>query len=148
MNIPDYHCLTSNYIRGPPMTARDRLEEMLSSLSHLNLEGKVINKTAHASGFGGSCDVYSAWSVKHDKKIAVKQIRAFMTKDKNFAKVRFCNHPFNPCLTIIFTATREGDSYLDSTRSRKCTAAPCLHRGGCPYGAEFAFRVDGKRYDA
>ncbi len=65
----------------------DGLEQILSSLSYLNLEGQIIDKKAHASGFGGSCDVYSAWSSKHNKKVAVKQIRAFMTKDKDFAKV-------------------------------------------------------------
>ena len=68
--------------------ARDRLKEIISSLSHLNLEGKIVNKTIHASGFGGSCDVYSAFSTKHNRKVAVKQIRVFMTKDKDFAKVR------------------------------------------------------------
>jgi len=64
----------------------DRLEEILSSLSHLNLEGKVINRELHASAFGGSCDVYSAWSTKHNQRVAVKRIRVFMTKNRNFAK--------------------------------------------------------------
>ncbi|KLO14121.1 kinase-like protein [Schizopora paradoxa] len=66
--------------------ARDRLKEILSSLSHLDLEGQIINRTAHASGFGGSCDVYSAFSIRHNKTVAVKQIRVFMTKDRDFAK--------------------------------------------------------------
>ncbi len=65
----------------------DDLVKLLSELSHLNLEGHVVNKQVHASGFGGSCDVYSAWSTRHGKKVAVKQIRAFMRKDESFAKV-------------------------------------------------------------
>ncbi len=66
----------------------EKLEQVLSELSHLNLEGWIIDKQTHASGLGGSCDVYSAWSQKHNKKVAVKQIRAFLVKDLSFAKVR------------------------------------------------------------
>ena len=65
----------------------DSLDKILSGLSHLNLDGAIINRQAHASGFGSSCDVYSAWSVKHKKKVAIKQIRLFMAKDHSFAKV-------------------------------------------------------------
>ncbi len=65
----------------------DPLEKILSGLSNLNLEGKIVQKQPHASGLGGSCDVYSAWSTKHNKKVAVKQIRAYLRKDKSPAKV-------------------------------------------------------------
>ncbi len=66
----------------------DRLAKVLSVLSHLNLEGYIIQKQPHASGLGGSCDVYFAWSDKHNKKVAVKQIRAFLRKDPSLARVR------------------------------------------------------------
>ncbi|KLO07299.1 kinase-like protein [Schizopora paradoxa] len=66
----------------------NRLETILTNLppACLNLEGQIINKELHASAFGGSCDVYTAWSVKHRRKVAVKQIRVFMAKNRSFAK--------------------------------------------------------------
>ena len=66
----------------------DRLEGILSQLSHLDLAGEIIDKEPHASGLGGSCDVYTAHSKKHGKKVAVKQVRAFLKKDLSLAKVR------------------------------------------------------------
>ena len=65
----------------------DRLARILTSLTHLSLEGKIVQKQPYASGLGGSCDVYTAWSTKHNKKVAVKQIRAFLKKDPSLAKV-------------------------------------------------------------
>ncbi|KLO11692.1 kinase-like protein [Schizopora paradoxa] len=64
----------------------DRLEGILSELSHLDLAGEIVEKEPHASGLGGSCDVYTAWSRKHEKKVAVKQVRAFLKKDLSLAK--------------------------------------------------------------
>lgn len=68
----------------------DRLEEILSGLSHLDLAGEIVDKEPHASGLGGSCDIYTARSRKHGKKVAVKQVRAFLRKDLSLAKV--CLH--------------------------------------------------------
>ncbi len=90
----------------------DRLANILSSLSHLNLEGFIVQKQAHASGLGGSCDVYFAWSNKHNKKVAVKQIRAFLRKDPSLAKVRSrltinCMPRSQPIIEI-----GEGDTHL------------------------------------
>ncbi len=62
-----------------------RLAKTPSGLSHFNLEGVIVQKRAHASEVG---DVYTAWSKRHDKKVAVKQIRAFLIKDPSLAKVR------------------------------------------------------------
>ncbi len=59
----------------------------MSDLSHFDLKNQIVDKEAHASGLGGSCDVYSARSKKHGKNVAVKQIRAFLAKDLSFAKV-------------------------------------------------------------
>ena len=67
----------------------DNLEKILAKLSHLNLRGDIVDKQAHASGLGGSCDVYSAWSTRYRRKVAVKQIRAFLKKDISLAKVTF-----------------------------------------------------------
>ncbi|KLO13867.1 kinase-like protein [Schizopora paradoxa] len=64
----------------------DRLARILAALSHLSLEGKIVQRQPYASGLGGSCDVYTAWSLKHEKKVAVKQIRAFLRKDSSLAK--------------------------------------------------------------
>ncbi|KLO11698.1 kinase-like protein [Schizopora paradoxa] len=64
----------------------ERLEGILSELSHLDLAGEIVDKEPHASGLGGSCDVCTAWSRKHERKVAVKQVRAFLKKDLTLAK--------------------------------------------------------------
>ncbi len=53
---------------------------------------KIVDKQACISKLGGSCDVFSAWSNKHGKKVAVKQIREFMSDNETFAKVRRIIH--------------------------------------------------------
>ncbi|KLO11196.1 kinase-like protein [Schizopora paradoxa] len=63
-----------------------RLEELLLSLSHLDLQNEIVEKKAEVEGFGGSCDVFSAWSRKHDKSVAVKQLRAHLRMDVALAK--------------------------------------------------------------
>ncbi len=65
----------------------NKLEDILASLSHLNLEGCIVRKQQVASRFGGSCDLYIAWSERHNFKVAVKRMRFFMRKDDSFAKV-------------------------------------------------------------
>ncbi len=66
---------------------KDDLQWILSEKSYLNIGEFITNRQEHASGLGASCDVFSAWSDKHNKKVAVKRIRAFLLKDKKFAKV-------------------------------------------------------------
>ncbi len=61
----------------------------LSRISHLDLAGDIIHKQSHASKLGGYADVYSAWSMKYKKKVAVKQVRIHMAKDLAFKKVYF-----------------------------------------------------------
>ncbi len=70
----------------------DRLDKILSGLSHLDLDGQIVDKQVCVSKLGGSCDVFTAWSNKHGKKVAVKQIREFMSDNESFAKVRRVNH--------------------------------------------------------
>jgi len=65
---------------------KDDLQWILSEKSYLNIGEFITNRQEHASGLGASCDVFSAWSDKHNKKVAVKRIRAFLLKDKKFAK--------------------------------------------------------------
>lgn len=66
---------------------KDDLQWILSEKSHLNIGEFITDRQEHASGLGASCDVFSAWSEKHKKKVAVKRIRAFLLEDKKFAKV-------------------------------------------------------------
>ena len=77
-------------------TKMEYLKDILSGLSHLDLEGQIVNKHMYASRFGSSCDVYTAWSNKHNKKVAVKQIRVFMIGDQAFAKVNSLIRYLNP----------------------------------------------------
>lgn len=57
-------------------------------LSHNpKLELTLLLQQDCVSKLGGSCDVFRAWSTKHLKKVAVKQIREFMGENVSFAKV-------------------------------------------------------------
>lgn len=67
----------------------DRLQRILSSLSHLDLADQIVDIEPHAKGIGGFCDVYIGYSRKHKKKVAVKRVRVFLLKDEAFAKVSF-----------------------------------------------------------
>jgi len=97
----------------------ERLTNVLSDLAHLNLEDQIVNKQAHASGLGGSCDVYTAWSVKHRKKVAVKQIRIFMRKDQAFMKrlareIRIWATLDHECILPFLGYFTEGENMLPS----------------------------------
>ncbi len=65
----------------------DELQRVLSGVSHLNLEGQIVNKQVHASAFRGPSDLFTAWSERHQVKVAVKRIRVFLRKDASFARV-------------------------------------------------------------
>ncbi len=65
----------------------EQLRYILSSIAHLDLGGRITKRQEHASKFGGSCDVYSAWSTKHKHKVAVKRFRTHLIDDPSFAKV-------------------------------------------------------------
>ncbi len=66
----------------------DRLAGILSTLRHLNLKGEVVRRESVQTGLGGTCDIFAAWSNKHNAKVAVKRIRVFLLKEEKFAKVR------------------------------------------------------------
>ncbi|KLO19855.1 kinase-like protein [Schizopora paradoxa] len=69
-----------------PQKILDDLEWILFEKSHLNVGQYITNKQEHPSVLGASCDVFSAWSVKHNTQVAVKRIRAFMLEDKKLTK--------------------------------------------------------------
>jgi len=50
-----------------------RIRRILSGLSHLDLKDDIVDKQERASGLGGTCDVYSACSRKHTKKVAGRE---------------------------------------------------------------------------
>lgn len=64
----------------------EKLEKILSEVAHLNLDGQIVNQT-NITKLGSSCDVYRAWSIKHWRSVAVKQIREFINEDASYAKV-------------------------------------------------------------
>lgn len=71
---------------GALLGEMDTLEKLLAGLPQLNLEGQIIDKEEVAE-FGGSSDLYKAWSEKHGTMVAVKRMRVLMQQDKKFAKV-------------------------------------------------------------
>lgn len=66
----------------------DQLQITLLHLSHLNLTGRIVDKERNPFSSGGSSDVYSAWSKKHNEKVAVKVLRMFIQKSESFAAKR------------------------------------------------------------
>ncbi len=56
------------------------IKDKLTPLSRLDLLGCIVDKREHVSKMGGYSDVYSAWSTKHDKKVAVKQVASTIKK--------------------------------------------------------------------
>ncbi len=69
------------------MAGHPQLEKILAALSHLNLEGDITDKQENPIRFGGMCDVFTARSIKQNKKVAVKRIRAHLAGNEAFAKV-------------------------------------------------------------
>jgi len=67
-------------------TGQNALKSILAELSFLDLAGCIIEKKPNASNFGGYADVYTARSTKHNRTVAVKQVRIHLQKDVSFAK--------------------------------------------------------------
>ncbi|KLO10840.1 kinase-like protein [Schizopora paradoxa] len=66
------------------------VKESLASLSHLDVAGSILRMKQQEWKAGGYSDVYSAWSTKHNMKVAVKKVRGILKKDVSFMK-RFVN---------------------------------------------------------
>ncbi len=73
--------------RFDKMAEHPQLAKILASLAHLNLEGDITDKQERPVRFGGMCDVFTARSIEHNKKVAVKRIRAHLEGNEAFAKV-------------------------------------------------------------
>lgn len=63
----------------------DQLQLALSGLRDLDLTSSIVEKQTHPSSSGGSSDVYRARSKKHERNVAVKVLRTFILKNKEFA---------------------------------------------------------------
>ena len=77
-------------------TPRDKLDETLTLLHHLDLTGAVIQDSDRAVGAGGFGDVFSGYFSKgreERKKVAIKYLRVYIY-DKGEAELRYvseCN---------------------------------------------------------
>ncbi|KLO10841.1 kinase-like protein [Schizopora paradoxa] len=97
----------------------DSLKKILSSLQHLDLEGQIVRKQPVQSGLGGTCDVFTAWSNRHDRKVAVKCIRVFMRRDEAFAKklakeIRIWAKLEHECVLPLLGYLVEGEDMMPS----------------------------------
>lgn len=61
---------------------------ILDKLSHLNLGGQIEDIQPTAIGLGASCDVFTGYWRAGSKKVAVKKLRIFLTKEDQAIKVR------------------------------------------------------------
>ena len=68
--------------------AMDRLDGLLSKLRDINLSGEIADVRPVFKGFGASCDVFVGFCRPIRKKVAVKRLRVFMSREEEFAKVR------------------------------------------------------------
>lgn len=77
------------------MSGKSHVEELLSTFAHLNLEGRIYEQQGNAVRFGGMCDVFTARSILHNKKVAVKRIRVVLEGNESFAKVGIRDHSYS-----------------------------------------------------
>ncbi len=88
----------------------DRIETVVAGLSHLDLEGQIVDKEEFFA-CGSTCDVYIAWSKKHRMKVAVKRFRVFMRDDVTAMKVNnfYLLHGFAliACSLLVESAWRK-----------------------------------------
>ncbi len=67
----------------------EKLQQVLSELPHLNLEEKIVDvKPVRVPRNGSSCDLFTAWSERHQVKVAVKRIRVpiFQNEDAEVSR--------------------------------------------------------------
>ncbi|KLO19003.1 kinase-like protein [Schizopora paradoxa] len=97
----------------------NRLQHELAQLSHLNLAGYISSKQPYAYKLGGQSDVFRAWSTKHGRRVAVKQVRIFMRNDLSFAKklvkeMRIWARLDHDCVLPLLGYIVEGEGMLPS----------------------------------
>lgn len=68
----------------------EHLSVILSKLAHLNLSGQIEDIQPTAKGLGASCDVFTGFWRTGNKKVAVKKLRIFLSKEELVGKVRIC----------------------------------------------------------
>ena len=98
--------------------SQEVLRQLLEELEHLDLTGKLstedgILQVAH----GGNGDIYVAfcWIDDTKVKVALKHLRVYVYKDKDFAKVRFQWYAVTrPVLRLVSTlpVVSKGNTYL------------------------------------
>lgn len=65
-----------------------QISEILTKLAHLNLDGQIEDIQPSVKGVGASCDVFIGYYRARDKKVAVKKLRIFLSKEEQVLKVR------------------------------------------------------------
>ena len=76
--------------------SQEVLRQLLEKLEHLDLTGKLSNEDGIIQlAHGGNGDVYVAfcWIGARKVKVALKRLRFYVYKDKDFAKVRYLISP-------------------------------------------------------
>ncbi len=66
----------------------EHLHAILSKLAHLDLSGQIEDIQSTAKGLGASCDVFTGYWRAGNKRVAVKKLRIFLTKEDQVVKVR------------------------------------------------------------
>lgn len=95
---------------------KDTLQDLLTSLKHLDLTGCITKEEGAKDAHGGYCDVYVGYYLHRNGKrikVAIKRLRVHILAERNFAKV--FHYSFYLCsagLTLIF--------YIDSQRRNSC----------------------------
>ncbi len=72
-----------------PFATMDRLDGLLSKLREIDLSGTIVDVKPVLKGFGASCDVFVGFCLPIRKRVAVKRLRVFMSREEEFAKVRY-----------------------------------------------------------
>lgn len=120
-------------------TSRAPLEQTLSSLAHLNMKDDIIDRQEAPEEYGGTCDVFTAWSKKFDKKVAVKRIRVHLQGDETFAKVCVENHRSQSVLTRLMVANLQRNANLGKVAAQERAPASWFHIRGLFAAPEFCF---------
>lgn len=125
------------------MSRQTHVEEILSTIAHLNLEGRISNPQGNAAEFGGTCDVFTAWSTLHNKKVAVKRVRVVLEGNESFAKVGIRGHSYPSIWRTVLLAILWGNSNLGKPRAWERPPAAWFHSRRLFKLAEPNFWMDG-----
>ncbi|KLO07652.1 kinase-like protein [Schizopora paradoxa] len=104
-----------------PNEPNDELYQLnleIYKLKYLDLVGHLIIDK-RAPKLGGQSDVFSAWSTKHGKRVALKRVRIYMKNDLSFAKklvreMRIWARLDHDCILPLLGFIIEGEDMLPS----------------------------------